>query len=167
MKLAIATNSVDKLNGIRIAFSQFFRIEETEIEVYHCSVDSGVPEQPFDEYTYQGAINRVKALIDSRKDEVDFCVSCEAGIEKAFGQYFNVQVICIYEVKKQKYLWGKSAGWQVPSEDIEIIEKSNLDSYLRKKGVMQIEDLLGLDYSRAKLVTQATKHALASLHFYD
>lgn len=159
MKIAIATNSVDKINGIKIAFSRFFKIEETEIEIVHRSVDSGVNEQPFDEETYQGAINRCENIL---AEDADFYVSCEAGIEAFGGIYFNVQVICIFDKRTQSFSFGKSSGWQIPYRDIEKIRKSNLDSYLRAKGFISLEDVLGKGYSRTNAVAEATEHALAS-----
>ena len=77
MKLAIATNSVDKINGIKSAFSRFFNLKDTEVEIFHQAVESGVPEQPFDEKTYLGAQNRVKALISSEDIDADYYVSCK------------------------------------------------------------------------------------------
>ena len=93
---------------------------------------------------------------------MDLYISCEAGIEDAFEQYFNVQVVCIYESKSQMYLWGKSLGWSIPSEDIEFIKNNNLDKYLRGKGISCIEELLGTSNSRSSAVAQATEVALAS-----
>ena len=160
MTLAIATNSADKISGIKDAFSRFFQIGATEVEVFNCSVNSGVPDQPFDEETYIGAMNRVNSLICSKN--ADFYVASEAGIEGFLGNYFNVQVVCIFEKKSQKYLFGKSSGWQIPSQDIEIIQKSNLDNYLKGKGIASIDELLGADYSRSKAIAQATELALLS-----
>ena len=94
--------------------------------------------------------------------EWDYYVSCEAGIEGYNENYFNVQVVCIFETKTKKYLLGKSAGWQVPSEDIETIEKINLDKYLKGKGFRNIEEILGTSYPRSESVAQATELALAS-----
>ncbi len=161
MKIEIATNSVDKINGIKVAFSRYFHIEETEMEVLHRSVESRVPEQPFDEETYLGAKNRVDALIGS--NDASFYVSCEAGIESFLGKYFNVQVVCIFDKKSKNYVFGKSAGWQIPSKDIEVIKESDLDSYLRNKGIDALEQILSS--SRAEAVAEATEHALASLSF--
>ena len=161
MKIKIASNSVDKINGIKHAIARFYEIPETELEVSHQQAGSGVPDQPFDEETYLGALNRVNNLIP--EENIDFYISCEAGIETFLGKYFNVQVVCIFDTKSQKYFFGKSAGWQIPSEDIEIIKKSNLDSYLRNhQGITNIKQLLGKDSSREELVTQATHMALAS-----
>lgn len=79
MRVEIATNSIDKINGIKVAFTRFFNIEESQI-VFHCEkVNSGVSEQPFNEETYQGALNRVNTLIEN-SEEADFYISCEAGV---------------------------------------------------------------------------------------
>lgn len=135
-------------------------MKDLEIELYPFTVESGVPEQPIGEETYQGALNRVNSI---RKFlDADYYISCEAGIESAFNQYFNVQVVCIYETKTQSFLWGKSAGWAIPAEDIEVVRQNNLDTYMKSKGLNCLEDLLGKGNSRRAAVAQATEFALAS-----
>ena len=161
MKVAIATKSAEKISGIKKAICRFLNLKEYEIKFYSKSIASGVSEQPFGDETYAGALNRVEG-IKKEFPEMDFYVSCEAGIEKIFNQYFNVQVVCIFEMKFQRLLWGKSAGWAIPSEDMEIIKKDTLDSYLRGKGISSIEELLGPANSRRTFVAQATELALAS-----
>ena len=161
LKVAIATRSAEKIAGVKEAISRFFQMNESEIEFYSESVGSGVSEQPFGDETYEGALNRVNGVRDTIRG-MDFYISCEAGIEKAFGQYFNVQVVCIFETNSQSFFWGKSAGWTIPSKDIETIRNSNLDSYLRGKGITSIEQLLGTSHTRRAAVAQATELALAS-----
>ena len=161
IKVAIATKSPDKITGIKDAISRFFNLKETEIEFYSKSVESGVSDQPFGDETYKGALNRVEE-IKKEFPNMDFYISCEAGIENAFNQYFNVQVVCVFEMKSQIVFWGKSAGWLIPTKDIEIIKQRNLDSYLREKGITCIEELLGTSNSRKLAVSQATELALAS-----
>lgn len=162
MKVAIATSSPEKIKGILEGFSRFFQVAKSQIETHFQTVESEVSEQPFDSETYVGARNRVDNVKKILTDGWDFYVSCEAGIESFAGCYLNVQVVCIFEVKTQKYFWGKSAGWQIPTEDIEIIRESNLDNYLRGKEIQSIEELLGSEYSRSNLVAQATELALIS-----
>lgn len=161
IKVAIATASCEKIDGIVKALLRFYNLELYEMESYSMSVESGVPSQPFGEKTYEGAFNRVNNIREKFK-EMDLYISCEAGIESAFGQYFNVQIVCIYETKSKMYFWGKSSGWAIPSEDIELIKNTNLDTYLRGKGISRIEDLLGTFNSRSLAVAQATEIALAS-----
>ena len=160
MRLAIASNSVDTINGIKSAFSRFFKIKEDEITIIHQSTDSEVSEQPFEEAVYEGAQHRVINLMN--KVEADFYASCEAGIEGPIGLYFNVQVVCIYNKRNPQFIFGKSAGWMVPSRDIEEIKQTDLDTYLRKKGITCLEDILGEEYSRSDAVMQATSHALSA-----
>lgn len=161
LSVAIATSSSDKIEGIRSAISRFFSLEESEIEVFPKAVDSGISEQPFGDETYEGAQNRVNNI---RKEfpQKDLYISCEAGIENAFGQYFNVQVVCIYESESEKFFWGKSAGWSIPKDDIEEIRQTNLDVYLRKKGISSIDELLGANHSRSESISEAVELALAS-----
>lgn len=161
LRVAIATSSLEKIDGVKEAFLRYFNMKENEIQFYSKPIASGVSEQPFGNETYEGALNRVNGV---RKEipNMDFYISCEAGIENAFDQYFNVQVVCIFETKSKMFFWGKSAGWSIPSEDIEIIKKNNLDSYLRGKGITSIEELLGTSHSRRAAVAQATELALAS-----
>ena len=159
IKVAIATKSPDKVSGIKDAISRLFCMKESEIHFYSTSTDSGVSEQPFGDETYVGALNRINS-VKKEFPGMDFYISCEAGIECAFSQYFNVQVVCIEN--NSKIFWGKSSGWAIPSEDIEKIRKNNLDIYLREKGISSIEELLGSSHSRSAAVAQATELALAS-----
>lgn len=161
LKVAIATSSNEKIKGIKEGISRFYGLGQSEIQLYSKSTESGVPSQPFEDETYQGALNRVN-IIKKEFSGMDLYISCEAGIESAFEQYFNVQVVCIFENKSKKIFWGKSSGWTIPSEDIEIIKSDTLDTYLREKGISCIEELLGTSNSRSLGVAQATELALAS-----
>lgn len=160
LKVAIATKSPDKITGIKETILRFFNLEEHKVEFFLKSVNSGVSEQPFDSETYQGALNRA-TCIQEELPGMDYYISCEAGIENVFGQYYNVQVVCILESNGTP-LWGKSSGWTIPPEDIESIRKNTLDKYLRGKGINSLEDLLGPSYSRSAAVADATWMALAS-----
>lgn len=159
MRIAIATTSREKIQGITNGFKNFFG---KDIEVIFQKTESGVPEQPFNAETYTGARNRVDNFKSFSSGEYEFIVSCEAGIEEFSDLYFNVQVICVFDVKKQCYYYGKSMGWQIPSDDIKVIKESNLDIYLKNKGFFSIEELLGFDNTRNEAISQATYLALAS-----
>lgn len=161
LKVAIATTSPEKIAGVKMAVLRFFNLEESEVEFNCMSTNSGVSDQPFGEETYEGAQNRVCGIRE-KFPKMDFYISCEAGIEKAFNHYFNVQVVCVLEEKSQSLFWGKSSGWSIPTKDIEIVKKDNLDTYLRGKGIHSIEELLGTSHSRRLAVAEATELAFAS-----
>lgn len=160
MKVAIATKSPDKISGIKETILRFFNLEENEVEFFSSLVESGVSEQPFDSETYQGALNRA-TFIQNKIPGMDYYISCEAGIENVFGEYYNIQIVCIL-TSNIKPLWGKSSGWTIPSEDIDIIRNNNLDIYLKSRGITSLEELLGPSYSRSAAVADATWMALAS-----
>lgn len=161
LNVAIATNSPDKIKGIKAAISRFFLLKETEINVFSKAVSSNVPEQPFGNETYEGALNRVNKIREEFP-QMDFYIACEAGIENALDEYFNVQVVCIYDFMSKKFFWGKSAGWSIPKDDINEIKETNLDVYLRKKGISSIDELLGASHSRSEAIAEAVELALAS-----
>ena len=161
MKVEIATSSRQKILGIKTAFSRFFKIQESEIEIHYQKVKSEVPRQPFMEEIYQGALNRVKTIRNTECN-AEFYISCEAGIEVCMRNFFNVQVVCVFDKKNHRYLWGKSAGWQIPARDIWMVKKYGVNEYLRKKGIRKNNELFGENYSRAEAVAQATEMALAS-----
>lgn len=161
MKVAIATNSSEKIAGILEAVSDYFQVDVADIVCYHKAVNSGVPEQPFNEETYVGALNRVNTLCSLVCS--DIYVSCEAGIESFTSLYFNVQVVCVYIAQTQNYLWGKSSGWAVPAKDIEEVKERGLDDYLRNtKGVSAITEVFGDKHSRQASIREATWLALCS-----
>ena len=99
MKVEIATASHEKILGIKTAILRFFKIQESEVEIHYQKVKSEVPRQPFMKEIYQGALNRVNTIRHTGGD-ADFYISCEAGIEVCMRNFFNVQVICIFDKKK-------------------------------------------------------------------
>lgn len=162
MKIAIGTKSEDKIKGVIEAFLDFYKIKADELEVFYQSVNSRVPDQPYNEEIYIGAKNRVQALKEIFKNErIDYYIACETGIEDFNGDYFNIQVVCV-ENKNGQQLMGKSSGWQIPTKAIEKIKQTDLDIYLRSLGINSIQDVLGEKFSRDKSVCEATKYALTS-----
>ena len=182
--LAIATTSKDKIDGIRRAFIQYFPEKEFEIKIYSSKTESNVPDQPFGNDTYQGAYNRInnmrkkyKEILKEQGIDVDYYVSCEAGIDdtnkavvdgKITTIYASEQVVCIYNSEQNSYSFGKSSSWTIPEKDIEEIKNTNLDQYLRKRGCTGLQDVGNGKYgTRADAVMEGTKSAIASSLFID
>lgn len=182
--LLIATTSKDKIEGISNAFLQYFPKEEFELKIYSGKAESGVPDQPFGNDTYQGAYNRINNIrekyektLEEQGIGVDYYVSCEAGIDdtnkviidgKVTNLYASEQVICIYSEKQNLYSFGKSSSWTIPEKDIEEIKKTNLDQYLRKRGCKGLQDVGDGKYSsRTMAIIEGTKSAIASGRFIE
>ncbi|MEM4702333.1 MAG: DUF84 family protein, partial [Archaeoglobaceae archaeon] len=90
MKIVVGSKNPTKIEGTRLAFEQFFG--KVEIE----SVEIKTKNQPFDEETINGAIERA---IRSYSDEFDFSVGIEAGlirISHTISGYMDFQVAAIF-----------------------------------------------------------------------
>lgn len=184
INIVIATASTDKIEGIRESFVKFYPEEEYELKIYSNKTDSGVPNQPFGNDTYQGAYNRINSVrekyekaLKEQNINVDYYVSCEAGIDntnktiingKVSTLYSSEQVVCIYNPKNDSYIFGKSSSWTIPEEDIEEINNTDLDQYLRKRGCTGLHDVGDGKYiTRKDAVIEGTTSALASMRFIE
>ena len=182
--IVIATTSDDKIEGIKEAFLKYFSAEQYEIKIYSSKAESGVPEQPFGNDTYQGAYNRINNVKEKYEEKlkkkeiiVDYYVSCEAGIDNTNkvlkdGQYVPIyvseQIVCIYNPKTDIYSFGKSSSWNIPQEDIKEIEDTNLDQYLRKRKCTGLHDIGDGKYiTRKDAVREGTESAIASILFQE
>lgn len=182
--ILIATTSKDKIEGITKAYIHYFPKDNYEIKIYSGKAKSDVPDQPFGNDTYQGAYNRInnikekcKELLKEKEINIDYYVSCEAGIDdtnkvivdgKLKTLYASEQIVCIYNSKQDMYSFGKSSSWTIPEEDIEEIKRSNLDQYLKNKGCNGLNDIGDGKYiSRENAIVEATKSAIASGCFVE
>ncbi|MBQ3408171.1 MAG: DUF84 family protein [Clostridia bacterium] len=184
ISIVIATTSNDKIEGIKEAFLQYFPEDEFEIKLYTGKTESGVPDQPFGDETYQGAYNRInnikekhEAVLQEQGVHVDYYVSCEAGIDntnraivrgKITPIYSSEQIVCIYNPESDAYSFGKSSSWTIPAEDIEEIKNTDLDKYLRKRGCTGLHDVGDGKYvTRKDAVREGTMSAIASSRFIE
>ena len=184
MTIVIATTSIDKIEGIKEAFLQYFPESEFEVKIYSGKAESGVPEQPFGDDTYQGAYNRItnirkkyETVLKEQGISADYYVSCEAGIDNTNKTiikgivtpiYTSEQIVCIYNSESDSYHFGKSSSWTIPEEDIEEIKNTDLDQYLRKRSCTGLHDVENGKYiSRREAVKQGTTSAIASLFFRE
>ena len=159
IKVAVATISPDEIRGIRNAFLRSFYNITTEIEFRPVNVETGAPSYPVGDEIYLNALNRVKNARE-KYPGMDYYISCKDGIECAFGEYFNIHVVCI--LHHEEVFWGKSSGWNIPIEDMGFIGNKSPDIYLIEKRNFCIEEMLVSSHSRSKAVAQATELALIS-----
>lgn len=89
MKVLIGTKNPGKIEGAKLALSNFFK----DFEIEGIKVPSNVPDQPVNEDTYNGAKNRVDNLIEYAKEnslDIDYFLAVESGICNLYGTWMIV-----------------------------------------------------------------------------
>ena len=74
-------------------------------------VPSGVPEQPFGDETYRGALNRAKAALG----DCDLSVGIEAGVFELYGELIDIQH-CVVLDRDGRVTVGMGSGFAYPPE---------------------------------------------------
>lgn len=72
----VASSNTVKLNVVHDMFAPYY-----SVEVFGTNAKSGVPEQPINEETLQGCMNRLNATIEQFRETADFVISIESGID--------------------------------------------------------------------------------------
>ena len=96
MKVLVGSENPVKIQSVRDGFLTFFE----QIEVEGISVDSGVPHQPMNDETFEGAKNRaenVKRINDQQNLDATFFVGIEGGILQRLDRWFSVNVVYILD----------------------------------------------------------------------
>ncbi len=107
--VALGSKNPAKLEGVKRAFARFF----DDVSVKALEVNSGVPDQPFDNDTVKGAINRALKAYES--GECDFGVGVEAGLFRnnfTLTGYLDIQVAAIYD--GDRICIGYGPGFEYP-----------------------------------------------------
>ncbi len=115
MKVAVGSSNPVKVEGVKIAFQQFF--EDVVVEAR--SVNSGVSDQPFNAETVKGAMNRA---FNAYSEDLDFSVGIEAGLfslKDAITGYLDIQVAAIYNGSCTTIGFGP--GFEYPSTVIKEV----------------------------------------------
>jgi len=107
MIVTVGSTNPTKVEGVKLAFEQFFN----DVEVIPKKVDSGVSHQPFNDEVIEGAINRAIRAFDN----CDFSVGVEAGLFKVKNTltgYMDFQVAVVYD--GEKFSIGFGPGFEFP-----------------------------------------------------
>ncbi len=144
MKVAVGSKNPVKIAAVKEAFESFF---SQTVDVVGVAVKSGVPDQPTDSETWQGALNRALNAFKA-VEAVDYAVGIEAGIFRAFGRYFvanSVVIIC----KDGLRAFGMSPWFEIP----EWVAKSStamgelervVERIYRRENIGEKEGLIGI-----------------------
>ena len=114
MKVFVASKNPVKIACTQEGFSKYF----SDVEVVGVPVDSGVPDQPFNEDTFKGAENRALAL--KEQQEGDYFVGIEGGLFEHYNRWFAVGIVCVMD-KNGKKGFGLSPHFQLPPKLMPIL----------------------------------------------
>ena len=134
-----STNPV-KVEAVREVMESIFG----SVRIYSENVKSGVPEQPFEDETYQGALNRAKAALKDR----DLSVGIEAGVFDKYGELMDIQY-CVIIDKKGRITFGTGSGFNYPPSIVENVKKGMtvgeaVDKIYGKNAVGHSEGAIGI-----------------------
>mgnify|MGYP003872459767 CR=1 FL=1 len=139
MKINVGSENPAKVEGVKLAFEQFFN----EVTIQPKPVVSGVPSQPFDVEVIEGAINRAIKAYDS----CDFSVGVEAGFfktKRTITGYVDFQVAAIYN--GERFTLGFGPGFEFPPLVVERVlnEKTEAGKVMSElTGIRDIGKKLG------------------------
>ncbi len=116
IKVSVGSKNPAKICGVKSAFSKFF----DDVSVEGVDVNSGVSNQPFDNETIRGAINR--AIKAYKSGNYDFGVGVEAGLFRcyfAYTGYIDIQVAAVYN--GDRVCIGFGPGFEYPEKVLRAV----------------------------------------------
>ncbi len=128
MKVLIGTKNPGKIKGALEALEGYFK----DIDIEGVSAASNVSEQPVNDETYQGALNRVKNTIKYAKEhniDADLFMAVESGLVYNFGHWFITNVSVISD-KNGNFSFGTSASFPVPEKYVKDIKEKTLGTVM-------------------------------------
>lgn len=109
MKVIVGTKNKKKVSAATRIFQEV--LAPTDLEVMSYDAKSGVPEAPFNDETYRGALSRAK---DCSNLAADYFVGIESGLVERYGHLFE-EAWAVVISKDNKTFLGYSSGLLIPS----------------------------------------------------
>ncbi len=138
IRILVGSLNPVKVDSVRLAFGKF----HDNMEVEGISVESGVPDQPIDLETFDGALNRVTSLHKTYKG-FDYYVGIEGGLFNYYSKWFAKGVVCIKDASGNS-AFGESASFEIPDYFMEkinagmelghVIDEVTSDKNTKQKG---------------------------------
>jgi inosine/xanthosine triphosphatase len=171
-KVLIASENPVKINVAKLAFARVFGDEEFNFE--GLKSESGVPDQPLNDETEQGALNRLN-FIKAQSPEADFWLSQEGGVYTEENKMYNRAWIMVSD--KSGYVAKASTALFFLPTQIAADLKAGLElgdandkffsSVNSKQGIGAIGHLTDGLISREDYYLQAAIIALSELKHQD
>ena len=130
MKVIIGTKNPGKINGALQALEGYYE----DIQIQGISAPSEVSDQPVNEETYLGAVNRVKNTMkfaQNQNIDADLFMAVESGLVKKFGHWYITNIAVVSD-KFGNFSTGMSASFPVPEKYIQDIKQNTLGTVMDK-----------------------------------
>lgn len=98
-------------------------LKEESFTIGGFSVESGVPETPWNEETKQGALNRAIAVM--KEQGPDYAVGIESGLVERYGDVYEEAWCCITDGKVVTF--GYSSGLRLPNIVVEVMNTKKVE----------------------------------------
>lgn len=129
MKILVGSMNPVKIQSAIKAFEKFF----DNVEAVGIDVPSGVPAQPVNGETFEGAKNRaikLKEINDMDNLVADFFVGIEGGISNEYGRWFAFGGMCVID-KENDTAYGTSPQFELPEHIVkELLDGKELGSIM-------------------------------------
>ncbi len=110
--IAVGSLNPVKIEAVRNVMERIYG----SVRIFAVDSKSGVPEQPFEEETVQGAINRAKGAIGDHK----MAVGIEAGVFERYDGLYDVQHCAVID-SDGKITIGMGSGFRYPDKVAELV----------------------------------------------
>ena len=113
MKVLVGSENSVKIQSVKEGFLTFFG----HVEVEGISVDTGVPHQPVNDETFEGAKHRaenVKRINDQQNLDATFFVGIEGGVLQLLDRWFSVNVVYILD-QQNRDSFATTGLYELPS----------------------------------------------------
>lgn len=110
--IAVGSMNQVKVEAVRTVMERIYG----SVRIIPVKADSGVPDQPFGEDTYKGAVNRANAALGPHA----LSVGIEAGVFEIHGHLYDVQH-CAVADRSGRITVGMSSGFRYPDRVAELV----------------------------------------------
>ena len=113
MKVLVGSENPVKIQSVKEGFLTFFE----HVAVEGISVDTGVPHQPVNNETFEGAKHRaenVKRINDQQNLDATFFVGIEGGVFQLLDRWFSVNVVYILD-RHNRDSFATTGLYELPS----------------------------------------------------
>lgn len=127
MKVIVGTKNQKKVISVTKLFKDILSLDRIEIESYDAK--SLVPEAPYDEETFIGAMNRAKDCLENCSG--DYFVGIESGLVNRYGNLFEEAWAVVLSSDGKSYI-GYSSGLILSSAVAERMNKGEKHNVIMK-----------------------------------